>query len=301
MEVDRVIAMAPQRVGLDEVGEDQAGLDLAQQPLGGVDAVHVRLRRERLVDVLRGEDVADLADAVDLVTRVADEAEEVGAAGHKREVVAVGGALVGAALAGERPGDDAADGVLADEQLAGDAAGLVQLLERHDVLVRCDLEDGVGRGVDDPLARLAVLVAVALDDLGARRRLVTEHAAARAVHERIDHIVGEAVRVGREGDRVDDPHQFPVTRRRVLPLGACQQAAGNRRGARLGAAALEGFNVAEAQGLQHWQVETTDGTSDIAERVGALVTVLGSVWQGASADCIENDHTYAGHGAILTT
>ena len=85
---------------------------------------------------------------------------------------------VGAARADEGPRDDAPDGVRAAQLLARDAAGGVQLVERDDLLVRGDLEDGVGRRVDDPLARPHVLVAEALDDLGARGRHVAEHAAA---------------------------------------------------------------------------------------------------------------------------
>ena len=80
VEVHRVVAVAPERVGLDEVREDQPVVDRPQQLLGLLDALDVRLRRELLVDVLVGEDVADLADAVDLVARVADEREVVRAA-----------------------------------------------------------------------------------------------------------------------------------------------------------------------------------------------------------------------------
>ena len=64
VEVDRVVAVAPEHVGLDEVDEDEAVVELLQQPLRLLDALDVRLRRVRLVDVAAGEDVADLADAV---------------------------------------------------------------------------------------------------------------------------------------------------------------------------------------------------------------------------------------------
>ena len=60
--------------------------------------------------------------------------------------------------------DHAADGVLAREDLARDAAALVQLLERDRLLVGGDLEDGVGRRVDDPLARPAMLLSMGIQD-----------------------------------------------------------------------------------------------------------------------------------------
>ena len=130
------------------------------------------------------------------------------------------------------------------------AAAVVELLERDRLLVRGDLEDGVGGRVDDPLARLLVLLAELLDDLRPRRGLVAEHAAAGPVHERVDHVVREAVRVGRERRRRDDAHQLPVARRRVLALRALEQPAGDRRRARLRRAALERLDVAEAERLE---------------------------------------------------
>ena len=128
---------------------------------------------------------------------VADERQVVRTTRLEREVVPVRRSLVVPGLAGERPRDHAADGVLAGQDLARRLAGLVELLERDRLLVRGDLEDGVGRRVDDPLARPLVLLAELLDDLGPRGGPVAEDAAAGLVHERVDHVVREAVRVGR--------------------------------------------------------------------------------------------------------
>ena len=63
--------------------------------------------------------------------------------------------------------------------------------------------------------------------------------------------------------------------RRVLALRALEQPAGDRRRARLRRAALERLDVAEAERLEVRQVEAADGARDVAERVGALVAVLG--------------------------
>src|SRR6185503_3909797 len=101
------------------------------------------------------------------------------------------------------------------------------------LLVRSDLEDRVRARVDDPLARALMLFTELLDDLGPARGLVAEHAAARAVHERVDHIVRKPERIGRHRLRRDDAHQFPMTGRRVLALGALDEAAGDRRRAGL--------------------------------------------------------------------
>ena len=98
-------------------------------------------------------------------------------------------ALVVPRRAEEGARDDTADGVLARQDLPRRAAARVQLVERDRLLVRSDLEDGVGRGVDDPLARPLVLLAELLDNLGAGGGLVAEDPAAGALHEPVDHLV----------------------------------------------------------------------------------------------------------------
>ena len=210
-------------------------------------------------------------------------------------------ALVVARRPEERAGDDAADGVLAGQDLARRATGVVQLLERDRLLVRGDLEHRVGGRVDDPLAGLLVLLAVLLDHLGARRRLVAEHAAAGAVHERIDHLVGEAVRIRRERDGGDDAHHLPVARRRVLALRALEQPARDRRRAGLRRAALERLDVPEPERLEIGQVEASDGASDVPERVRAFVSPLGSIRQLTRANGIEHDHAGPRHAGSLRT
>ena len=301
VEVDRVVAVPPQLVGLDEVGEDEAVVDVLEQLEGAVDPLDVRLRRERLVDVAPGEDVADLADAVGRVARITDRGQVVRAPRLEREVVPVPGALVVPRRAEEGSRDDAADGVLSRQDLARRAAARVQLLERDRLLVRGDLEDGVGRRVDDPLARLLVLLAVLLDHLGAGSGLVAEDAAAGAVHERVDHLVREPVRIRREGDGGDDAHQLPVTGGRVLALRALEQATRDCGRARLRRAALERLDVAEAERLEIGQVEASDGASDVPERVRAFVPPLGSVRQLSRADGIEHDHACPRHAGSLRT
>ena len=218
MEVDRVVPVAPEHVGLDEVDEDESVVDLAQKPLGLLDPVDVRLRRQRLVDVAVREDVADLADAVHLLAGLANERQVVRPARLEREVVPVRRPDVVARLTRERPSDHAPDGVLAREDLARRTAAVVQLFERDRLLVGGDLEDGVRGGVDDPLPGPLVLLPQLLDDLGPRGRRVAEHAAGRAVHERIDHVVRESVRVRRKRLRRDDAHVLPVAGGRVLAL-----------------------------------------------------------------------------------
>src|SRR5581483_7978343 len=187
------------------------------------------------------------------------------------------------------------DCMLPGQNLPCDAAGVVQLLQRHGFLVRRDLEHGVGARVDDPLARLLMLLAELLDDLGAARRLVAEHAAPRAVHERVDHLVGEPEGIRRHCLRCDDAHQLPVTGRRVLATGSLDKPARDRGRARLRRATLERLDVAEPERLERGQIEPADRARNVPERVRAFVAELGSIWKLSGSHCVEDDHARSRH------
>src|SRR5262249_57433239 len=133
------------------------------------------LRRMGLVDVVPREDVADLADAVHLLAGLANERQVVRPPRLQREVVPVRSADVVPRLTREWSRDHAPDCVLAGEDLARGPAAVVELLQRDRVLVGGDLEDGVRRCVDDPLAGPLMLLLWLRDDLGPGRSLVPEH------------------------------------------------------------------------------------------------------------------------------
>jgi hypothetical protein len=189
--------------------------------------------------------------------------------------------------------------VLAGQDLAGDLAAVVQLVERDRVHVRRDLEDGVGGGVDDPLAGPLVLLAQLLDDLRPRGGLVPQHAAPGPVHERVDHFEREAVAVRRQCLRRDDPHHLPVARGRVLALRALHEPAGDRGRSGLRRAPFQRLDVAETERLEIREVEPADGARDVPQCVGAFVAELGRVGKLSRANRVQHDHACAGHGAIL--
>ena len=79
--------------------------------------------------------------------------QQVAVGRGQREILAIGGAdKIPGARADERPRDDAADLQLV-AKLPRDAAELVEALETEGLLVRGDLEHGIGRGVADGLPR----------------------------------------------------------------------------------------------------------------------------------------------------
>ena len=189
--------------------------------------------------------------------------------------------------------------MLPGQDLARCATRVIELLERDRLLVRGDLEDRVGRGVHDPLSRLLVLLAVLLDHLGSRRRLVAEHPAPRPVHKRIDHLVREAVRIRREGHCGDDPHQLPMSRSRVLALRALEQTPCDGRCTRLRRTTFQRLDVAEPERLEIGQVEASDRASNVPQCVRALIPPLGSIRQRTRADGIEHNHARPRHAGSL--
>ncbi len=87
----------------------------------------------------------------------------------------------------ERAGDDPRHAVLTGEQVARDAARGVQLARAGcSLIVRRDLEDRVGRGVDDPLAGGNLFGSKFVENRGARGRPVAEHAASGLLDELVD-------------------------------------------------------------------------------------------------------------------
>ena len=162
-----VFAVAIHHVELDQVAEDdatrRAPQELHRRGDGRIVVQRVRGGRNRAA----GEDLRDLANALHLQTGAGGEIKEMRGGGRQRPVpprLVI--ACVVPAGARKRAGDDASDGVLAAEQLTRELTDAVELGQRHHVLVGCDLEDGVGRSVDDELARAHVLVAQRGDDLG---------------------------------------------------------------------------------------------------------------------------------------
>src|ERR671937_3093766 len=102
MEVHWVVAVPPEHVRLDEVGEDQPVVNVTQELLGLRDAFDVRFGRMRLIDVKAGEDLTDLADPVNLPAGVAHEGQVIRTLRLEREIAPVRGPLVRARLADER-------------------------------------------------------------------------------------------------------------------------------------------------------------------------------------------------------
>ena len=225
----------------------------------------------------------DLPDAVHRHAGLADERQVVRLPRLEREVVAVRRALVVPGLADERPRDHAADGVLAGEDLAGDAAAVVELLERDRLLVRGDLEDRVGGRVDDPLPRLLVLLAELLDDLRPDAGLLpSTPRAVRCMNGSITSCGKPCGYVGSAcGVTMPIISQWPIVV--SLPFDRSSSRPATAGAPACGGQPSSGSTLPRPSASRFGQIEPADRARDVPERVGALVAELVGVRQRARA------------------
>ena len=107
-----------------------------------------------------GENIVDLADCDHILSGL-DNRVKHGLCGRlKREIMAAGRARI-RPFALERAGDDAAHAVFADQEAFVRCGSIHKAAQAgRQILMRCDLEHGVRRRVDDQITGLHVLAAI---------------------------------------------------------------------------------------------------------------------------------------------
>jgi hypothetical protein len=222
-----------------------------------------------LVDAHAGEQVAHLADGMDGHAG-ALQLVEVGAPGRRhREVLAPLGAAEGAGDALEGPRDHAPDGVLAGHRRARRRARRDEVVLAQHVVMGGELQHRIRGCVEDHLARLEVVLAPLLDDLGPAGRVVGAEAQAGDALERRHHVRWEAVRVGRQRRGRHDAHELPMAGGRLLAGTQRVQApvddglAGRRH--------AEQATIEPAPAAEDRQVQAAGVLGEVGQRVGALV------------------------------
>src|SRR5258708_5519006 len=110
----------------------------------------------------------------------------------------------------ERPGDDAANAMLAVEKFSGDSAHPIKLGHGYDAFMCGDLENAVAGGVHDGHAGADVLCAEFFQDFGAGGGFVAQRFAADLLFERFDNFWREAVLVNWKSLIEPDACHLPV-------------------------------------------------------------------------------------------
>ena len=218
----------------------------------------------------------------------------------------------------EGAGDDPADPVgVAD--LAGDPTELVEPIQPERLLVSGDLEDAVGRGVADRLARPDVLCPETLDDRDTGGVAITEDTGEFAPFDQhLDEGSGEGRHpVGKVAPILGDggARDLPMAGGCVLAgrgldgmsVGPIDRTGWLEPGRDAAARPLGGETEAETRQIRQREgagskaraITRPGGTGfrDMAERVRPLVAVAGSVRPSADADRIEDDEKDARHGS----
>ena len=206
----------------------------------------VLVNAERAADAAAREDIGDLADADRRESLARERIHHRVSRRVEREVMAARRARVIRIFADVRARDDAADAVLALHDLARRAAVVVELLDRHVVLMRRNLQHAVSRCVDNERSRLLLLAAVIVDDLRARIRLVADDLAAECLLKLSDDFRREAVRIRRHRTLRDDTRNLPVARRRILAARELAQAGEGADRLGLRRAAADTVDIEEA-------------------------------------------------------
>src|SRR5215213_2709211 len=160
-----VATMAIENDKVDEVREDQAARCIVEGFDRLIDRLLVVLRRQILSDTHRVVNRRDLPDTNNVKLFIFKRGQEVLAWRWHGVIVAILSTIKRSRLAQERTRDHTPDLVLAIEYAPRDLTNLIKPIESYNFLMRSNLKNRVGRGVDDGLAGFDVLFAKLLDDL----------------------------------------------------------------------------------------------------------------------------------------
>ena len=283
-----VPAVAVEHVEVHQVGEDEAARAVGDEPLRGGDARLVVLGVVHQVDTSVAEDVLDLADGHHGEALGVEAVQDGVLKGRDGVILPVLGADVLPVLFRKGTGDDPAHQVFALQHLPGDLADAIELLKGDDLFAGGHLEHAVGGGVNYGLAGRYVLVAQALDDLGAAGYLVAQGAPADLRLELVHEDLGEAVGEGLEGGLLDEARHLPVTAGGVLGVGHLHALAVSALHGSLPPGQRAALYVADTQFAHVGDVQGM-ALLDMAQGVGPHVVEFHGVGQLADAHAVQND------------
>ena len=294
-----VPAVAVEHVKIHQIHEAQP----VKIPCGIVHRVRHAVSVGLVEHVLRvppsGENVVDLAHGQAVQPRRLYGVQHGLLRRLQRKVVTVGRALEAVLrVAHIGAGDHPADAILSLQNLPRLAAGIVQLLQGNPFLVRRHLKHGIGGGVDDPLAGLALLLAVVPDDVGAGIGQVAQDAPAGLLLEGVQNLFGEAVGEGGQGLGGDHTGDFPMADGGVLAHGAFPQPgerAGGGGGLRQAGHAVD---VAQSRGGHVGNVQLLGGGAG-TQGIDPHVPEGLRVGHRADAEGIQNNQKYSLHTITL--
>ena len=292
----RIAPVSVEHIGVDQVDEEKPFPHAVEDLAGLAQPVRVAFGVHRLGDSATVVDVGNLAHADGAHAAFHEPIEHGAGRGRLGEVLAVVGALeVARAVPHEGARDHPREPVLLAHR-ARRLAPRIELLQRHDLLVRRDLEDAVRAGVDDGQPGAQVLRAELLEDHRPAGRLVAQ--VARCSREPLpfaQEVRGKSAGESSEAFLEHHPHHFPVAGGGVLALGLLRHlAVGGSRRLRRPAAGNAG-DVSQTPALEIGQLQTTDAARAIPQRIRARVAIGCSIGKLACAAGIDHDGDEPAH------
>ena len=166
-----------------------------------------------------GDNVAYLSHRNNAFARLFNSVEHGFFGRNKGKIVSVRGALKIGIFPDKGAGDDPAHGVFPHKNFSGNSAVFIKLFGRNKALVGGDLENAVGRGIDNKLARFKMLAAEVLYNLRSRIGFVAQRPPAGSFFEFGYDLGRKALRKGGKRGFCDNTRNFEMTRGRVLSHG----------------------------------------------------------------------------------
>ena len=317
-----VAAVAEKTVEIDQIGKQEVSVaEPVERGKRRVEYQVVSGGLDFVGDAAMGENIADLADS-DHPAAAPRQPVEQGRLGRRHGIIppVAGANEIHRGFSEEGPCNHPPDLQLVD-QTAGDFADRIEAVQSELGLMRCDLEDRIGRCVADRLVRQDMLRAEFGDDLRPGGMLVAEDARQfRFTDERLGEVFGKAGDGPGEITPLECHRDFgdlPMAGGRILAAGDLDPVSETRLwrsvmtkvGKRLAGRRLG--RLAKAEPVEIGQVKRTFAQPrpvaapgrtvrrDMAERIGAFVAKRGGVVGSADSDGIKHDKDRAFHCLCL--
>jgi hypothetical protein len=169
-------------------------------------------------------------------------------------------------------------------------ANSVQLLERDNLFMGCDLEHGIARRVDDGEMRANMFIAQFFDDLCTGRGLIRQVPfAAGEFQEFVEDRFRKSIRVHRKRPIRDNAGKFPMSRRAVLSLGSLSHLSKATVTGCDRLNAVDRGDVPEAETLEVRKLQAADCAGRIRNRVRADIAVRGGIGKRSNAHAVQHD------------
>ncbi len=287
----RVTAVTEEHVEVDKVGHQKPALHAAKGFQSESHSIDVSLTVNSLGDTLAVVDIGDLSDSHHRCFGILHQIKHRLSGRLHPEVLAVVGPFeVVGPSPNEGAGNDAPQ-VKRVQDVARDLADPVELIDRHDVFVRRNLEHRIARGVDDQLASFHVLNTKLSEDHRSGRGLIADVAVSGLADEGVENFGGEAVRVQRKRLLDQQPAHFPVPGSRVFARRPLTHAAERTRCGLNGCYTRNLGDVTESELFEVRKTKSTHRVSNVSQRVGSCIAVIVSIRCGTNAALIQNnDH-----------